>query len=167
MSLFARENIEKIYIEIQKKLTKNQVAECVKILSKIVENFSNFIVQNVDIHQKIYEDNQTYHKFINNAFSEETYNKLLKLGQSQKRLNKFENARSLGLFSLTKKLFGKGANSIETKFIEYLENIDSVLLAYNVSQETECDFTIYLLTLLTLENIALQAVTDYIKNIKF
>ena len=162
-----KDDFQSVYDKLKKNLSKEQNSMCLNVFKRVVENITSFILRHVEIHKKVLLCDESYSKFIKNVFSEEDYDKLLKLGQSQKKANIVNGVKSFGLFPLTKKAFGFGNRAVKKKFIQYLKNAEDVIKSYNISKEIGENFSLYLLTCLTLKDISLEDVFENIKDMDF
>ena len=163
MELFTTEEVQIVYEKIRKGLTEEQVHMCNNLLGKVIKNIAHTISGHVEIHKKIYQDNETYRKFVDNVFNKNEYNKLLSLGEAQKSLDWMNNMKSLGLFGLTKKVFGYGNKEVERKYQKYLDDVYLVLDSFNASSETGDNFVLYFLTVLTLKGVVLEILQENVE----
>ncbi len=158
------EQIVELSKKVAESITDEHVEMCKDILSKTVKNISNFIGRHLAIHEKIYMNNESYRDFVNNVFDDKSYKRIVNIGKSQKLLDTTNNIRSLGLFGLTKKVFGFGNKNVEKKYLEWLDSVAVVLDAYNLHIDTGADFVLLLLTLLDYKQIAMKVIVDEIAN---
>ena len=168
MNNLLKKDIEKTYEEISKNMTKENINVCTEILTKVINNFSMFIVYNIDLHNKIYNENALYHDFIDAALKNtKSYSKLIKLGNANKSLNKLDSFTTLGLSSLTKKILGGGKTKVEKNFNQSLDNVEIVLESYVDCEKAGLEFCAYFLTLITLNNFFVKNVEEAVESMKF
>ena len=167
MEFFTDKQIEETYKTVEENITGEQIKLLSDIMESIIKNISYIITYYLEIHNKMFKVSKVYREFVECVFDKKNYNKLLSAGALRQGLNTANSLRSLGLFSLTRKIFRADNKSVEKKTIEYFSHIEPVMEMYVEAHESNLYFPFYFYTIEILKGIAIESLNEVLKNYKF
>ena len=169
MEFFTTEEIMETYNKVRENITQEQVDAVSKLMGSIVNNISLIIGNYIKIHEKMYKVSKVYREFVDCIFkdNQKGYHKLLSVGAARQGINTANSLRSLGLFSLTRKIFRVDDKSVEKKAIEFFCHIEPVMEMYVEANESNLYFPCYFFTVEVLKGIVLEELNKILENYKF
>lgn len=153
--------VSKISEDFSKKLGVTELLLAEGVLSNVISIITNNIVADKKVHEKLYADNNMYKEFINHVF----YNRggliyKLQLRNELKNSESFHsfliNGALCGLPWLIKKLIKRKQPTLLDRATKYLNDVEDVLLAYNISKVINHDFGVVFYAILSTKNIGIE-----------